>query len=160
MRVPLLLLLVALPALAAPVEQVVDYDGCDISGRLRDAAQTSFVIRLKDAPYSGKRAVGVKSWWGIDGKKPHRVIAMLAVRIGAVDIAIPRNAYSDLADPAIPLGFYLMQLGGDVYLYVKGGDGSASYAAKFLVRGGRLLRRETILGEAPESKPAVLNFEH
>jgi hypothetical protein len=57
------------------------------------------------------------------------------------------------------MGFYLMQVQSDVYVYVKGGDGDASYVAKFLVRGGKLVRRETIHAEAPDSKPAVLSFE-
>jgi hypothetical protein len=158
MRLLIPALLFALPCLAASVEQVVDYDRCEITGNLRDAARTSFVVRLHDSPLTPKLAEGIKKWWGVDGGAPRRVTAELTLRIGSSQVSIPRSAYSDLGDPIIPNGVYLMQQRRDIYLYLRGGDAAGSYLAKFLVRDGRLTRREVVRGEFPNSKPAVTTF--
>jgi hypothetical protein len=159
MRHLLAALLFAAPCLAAPLEQVVDYDSSEITGHLRDTDQTSFTVRIHDAPFTTKLAAGIKSWWGVDGGTPRRVTVELAFRIGRAEVTIPRHAYSDLGDPIIPNGISVMQRRKDIYLYLRGGDAAGSYTAKFFIRDGKLTRREVVPGEFPQSKPVVMTFD-
>jgi hypothetical protein len=159
MRHILGVLLFTASCLAATVEQVVDYDGAEVTGHLRDARKSSFAIRIHDAPYSTKLAAGIRSWWGVDGGIPNRVTTELAIRIGRAEVTIPRHAYSDLGDPIIPYGVSLMQDRKYTYVYLRGGDGAGSYIAKFFIRAGRLTRREVVPGEFPQSKPGVMTFD-
>jgi hypothetical protein len=158
-RYLIVLLFFVLQCPAASVEQVVDYDGCEISGHLRDAAATSFTIRIHDAPLTAKLGAGIKSWWGVDGGIPRRVTSDLALRIGHTEVTIPRRAYADLGNPNLPNSISLMQLHKDIYLYIHGGDAAGSYIAKFFVHDGRLTRREVVPGEFPDLKPQVMTFD-
>jgi hypothetical protein len=159
MRYFIALLLFASTCLASPIEQVVDYDGCEISGHLRDAAQTSFTIRIHDAPISTKLEADIKSWWGGDGGRPRRITTDLALRIGRTEITILPRANADLGDPNIPNSVWLMQLHDDIYLYLRGGDDAGSYTTKFLIHDGALTRREVVPGEFPDTQPEVMIFD-
>ena len=155
----LLLLLVATNAFSAP-EQVVDYEGCELRGHLRDAARTGFVLRLRDAPYSAaaQAARGPTHWWGTDSGRPRRVTAELSLVLGGRPVVVAHRAYADLGDPIIPGGVSLSQSGRDLLLHLDGGDAAGSFRAKFVFRGGRLLRREVVRGESSDDKPQVLRF--
>ena len=160
MRSMIPLLLVCLLCVAADIEQVVDYDGCEIYGHLHDKAQSKFIIRIRASPYSAKRDSAVKSWWGVDGGLPSEVTTELSLSIGGIQIAIPHRAFADLGDPHPPGSISLMQPHDTVYLYIHGGDGAGSYVAKFFIRDGKLIRREVVPGEFPKEKPQVIDFTH
>src|SRR5215469_6593212 len=109
MRQALTILFVTLLGVACKAEDRPHYGGCELVGRLRDAAQTSFAFRIQSSPNTTKHAVTVHKWWGRDGGIPDRFIAGLSFTLGIRQVIIPSRAFADLGDPNIPEGISVMQ---------------------------------------------------
>jgi hypothetical protein len=143
---------------AAPVEQPVVCDGCQLAGHLRDADQTSFTVKAGDALFSAPTVQEVKSWQGVAQGTPNRMLIQLDLRIGGVAVKIPYKAYADLGNPLIPDGVSLTQGQGEIHLNIRGGEGSAAYIARFIVIQGKLVRREVVPAGTPDAGPDVVTF--
>lgn len=126
-------------------KQVVDYDGGQITGHLRDSSRSPFVITVRSAPFSPARDSSIKSWIGCEGRSPvhcrGKVLVELGLSIGGRAIAIPREAFADLGDPSVPRTVGLMQEGNRVHLYIRGSDGAGSYDVRFTFENMRLTER-------------------
>ncbi|NOS72509.1 MAG: hypothetical protein HOP33_21630 [Verrucomicrobia bacterium] len=155
----LVTLFVVLLGIIGRAEDRPHYDACELTGRLRDTAQTSFVVRIQSSPFATNTTVAISRWWGRDGSNPERVTARLSLCVGGREVGIPLRAFADLGEPNIPDGISLTQQADDLLLYVRGGDAGGSYIAKFTVHGGKLTRREVVPGEFPEFKPQIMRFD-
>ena len=131
--------LVIVGSYADNIEQTSRYRSMAISGELSTGEKFSAFIELfkvKCDVYNSK-----KHFYGIDRPCPDTQIGKLELRISDKAVEIPKEKYQDLADISLPLGFYVMQLGKEVRLYVKGGDGIAAYTAGFHIVDGKLVAR-------------------
>lgn len=153
-----LLILAAMPCVAAPAEQSVTYDQCQISGHLRDTDRTGFTIKVEDALYTFSQLKEVKSWKGVTEGNPYRMTIQVDLRISSVPVKIPVKAYVDLGNPLIPSGITLTQSGGEIHLNIRGGDGPAAYIARFIVINNKLVRREIVPAGNPDSEPEIMAF--
>lgn len=141
----MIILLVLLPALVAEasdqIEQVSVYRSLSVSGTLANGTQFTLIIELSPYNCSEIRRNDKTEYWGIDRACPDTTIKKLELYVDNKLVVIPKSAYSDLADVTLPSGVYVMQLGTEVRLYVRGGDGVASYTALILIVGGKAVSR-------------------
>lgn len=90
---------------------------------------------LRQATIAGVR-------YGTDGYDPKCVLTRLTLKLNRKRVHIPKASFEDLADVTFPASVGIDSDGETDIVLISGGDGSASYKARFFVRGGRLVARE------------------
>ena len=158
MRMLIIWLLVSLTCAAAPVEQPLPMDECQLAGHFPDPDRTRFVVKVGVSLFSAPTVMEIISWWGVAQGNPSRMTCLVDLRIGGVPVKIPYKAYADLGNPQIPTGVTLSEGEGEVHLNIRGGEGGTAYLARLVVSNGKLIRREVVLTEKPDAKPDVMTF--
>lgn len=142
---------------AGDVEQTSRYYSMSIDGELSKGAKFSAAIQLDKVICKNYRSK--KHLYGIDRPCPDTLIRKLEVKINNKVVDIPGAVFQDLADVSLPIGFYMMQLGEEVRLYVKGGDGIAAYTAGFYIVDGKLVARSIEeLNQSGEMEKKISKF--
>lgn len=136
----MIFLLLLFSAYAYSDEQVSVYSYMSVGGRLADDQSFKATIDLKDFDCKAKDEKEFV-YWGVDGYCPTTVVERIGFWVGGKEVPFPDKIYNDMADVSLPLGFYVMQEGGEIKLYVRGGDGVASYKAVFLISSGKVKSR-------------------
>jgi len=57
-------------------------------------------------------------------------------------VDLPKRGWVDLSNVSLPTGVFVTSRQDSVTLNLEGGDGSGSYKVRFVIRGGKVVRRE------------------
>jgi hypothetical protein len=96
---------------------------------------------------------------GVDGYCPDRIVDGVSLWIEKRPVAVPSEAFQDLANPHVPGGVSLVADGGRLVIQIEGGDGTGSYEAKLHVTAHRVVRRDVYaIDHDGEWTPKTLEF--
>lgn len=97
---------------------------------------------------SGNFLTGIdnKTAWGTDGNIPARSYRFIKIKSGGKEILISKQFLNDLFEPNMHMTeAYLDRTTGNLYISALNSDGAGGYAVIWVVKDGKLVRRETFI---------------
>ena len=124
------------------VDSVAEYSVIHLEGRLRCASKTPFDVEVECRPVQGTDTYESRDFLGTDGYAPRCVVSRMTMTLDKRSVDLPKRGWVDLSNVSLPTGVFVTSRQDSVTLNLEGGDGSGSYKVRFVIRGGKVVRRE------------------